>query len=135
MAASRKTFLRAFEILVVVCVLPFAGGQSLWAQQAPEQGEPQFLITRIEFDGNRRIARDTLTARIFSRPGDPYNEEAVRRDFQALWNTQFFEDIRLEVEDEAPDPGEWENPGVSRAGAADRSPDRIRGEQVDFRVR
>ena len=24
--------------------------------------------------------------------------EAVRRDFQALWNTQFFEDIRLEVE-------------------------------------
>ncbi|MGB7751816.1 MAG: outer membrane protein assembly factor BamA, partial [Candidatus Acidiferrales bacterium] len=25
--------------------------------------------------------------------------EAVRRDFQALWNTQFFEDIRLEVED------------------------------------
>ena len=43
------------------------------------------------------MQRDTLLARIFSRPGDPYNAEAVRRDFQALWNTQFFEDIRLEV--------------------------------------
>src|SRR5208282_227290 len=30
----------------------------------------------------------------------PYNPEGVRRDFQALWNTQFFEDIRLEVEDD-----------------------------------
>ena len=36
---------------------------------------------------------------ILSRPGDPYSADGVRRDFQALWNTQFFEDIRLEVED------------------------------------
>ena len=48
------------------------------------------------------MQRDTLRARIFSRPGDPYSAEALHRDFQALWNTQFFEDIRLEVED---DPG------------------------------
>jgi len=57
------------------------------------------VIQRIEFVGNRRIQRDTLLSRIFSRQGDPYSEDAVRRDFQALWNTQFFEDIRLEVED------------------------------------
>jgi outer membrane protein insertion porin family len=72
------------------------------AQQAPSGS--QAVIERIEFVGNRRIQRDTLLARIFSRPGDPYSDEAVRHDFQALWNTQFFEDIRLEVEDDPKNP-------------------------------
>ena len=57
------------------------------------------VIERIEFQGNRRIRSETLRARIFSRAGDPLNEEALRRDFHALWNTQYFEDIRLEVQD------------------------------------
>lgn len=58
-----------------------------------------FVILRIEFSGNRRVRNDTLKARIFSREGDTYNEETLRRDFQALWNTQFFEDVKLRVED------------------------------------
>jgi outer membrane protein insertion porin family len=72
------------------------------AQQSapqPANGQPQGVIERIEFYGNRRIRSDTLKARIFSRVGDPYNEETLRRDFQALWNTQFFEDVKLRVED------------------------------------
>src|SRR5229473_8187287 len=63
-----------------------------------------FVIDRIEFVGNRRIRTDTLKARIFSRDGDPYNEETLRRDFQALWNTQFFEDVKLRVEDSPTKP-------------------------------
>ena len=59
----------------------------------------QAFIERIDFTGNRRIRSDTLKARIFSRDGDPYNEETLRRDFQALWNTQFFEDVKLSVEE------------------------------------
>jgi len=47
------------------------------------------------------VRNDTLKARIFSREGDVYNEDTLRRDFQALWNTQFFEDVRLRVEDSA----------------------------------
>jgi outer membrane protein insertion porin family len=100
MAASTKRFLRALGILAVVCLLPAAAAQTLRAQQAPGAGATPYVITKIFFDGNRRIQRETLLARIFSRPGDAYNVEAVRRDFQALWNTQFFEDIRLEVEDD-----------------------------------
>ena len=69
------------------------------AAGSAQQDESQPFIERIEFDGNRRIRKDTLQARIFSRPGDPYNEETLRRDFQALWNTQFFEDVKLRVED------------------------------------
>ena len=59
----------------------------------------QSVIDRIDFIGNRRVRSDTLKARIFSREGDVYNEETLRRDFQALWNTQFFEDVKLRVED------------------------------------
>jgi outer membrane protein insertion porin family len=70
-------------------------GEQLPAASAQQPG----VIERIEFYGNRRIRSDTLKARIFSREGDPYNEETLRRDFQALWNTQFFEDVKLRVED------------------------------------
>ena len=68
------------------------------ARQQPGAHQ-QFVIDRIEFLGNRRVRSDTLKARIFSREGDVYNEDTLRRDFQALWNTQFFEDVKLRVED------------------------------------
>ncbi|MGO9591464.1 MAG: outer membrane protein assembly factor BamA [Candidatus Acidiferrales bacterium] len=103
-AAKREIFPRALEFIVVVSLLILAVTQSLWAQQAAPSNDQQYVIERIEFIGLRRIQRDTLLARIFSRPGDPYNPDALRRDFQALWNTQFFEDIRLEVENRPDQP-------------------------------
>src|SRR5260370_473522 len=70
----------------------------------PPSAQPGTVIHRIIFIGNRRIRSDTLKARIFPRDGDPYNEETLRRDFQALWNTQFFEDVKLRVEDSPDGP-------------------------------
>jgi outer membrane protein insertion porin family len=66
------------------------------AQQAAQGAS---VVERIDFLGNRRVRNDTLKARIFTREGDTYNEETLKRDFQALWNTQFFEDVKLHVED------------------------------------
>ena len=63
-----------------------------------------YIIERIDIIGNRRIPRDTIRGRIFLREGDQLNEDLLRRDFMALWNTQFFEDIRLEQEDSATNP-------------------------------
>ena len=103
-AAYRKIFLRFFRHPAGVSLLLILSAYPLWGQQSQEASGPQYVIQRIEFVGNRRIQRDTLLSRIFSRPGDPYSDEAVRRDFQALWNTQFFEDIRLEVEDSPDQP-------------------------------
>ena len=80
-------------------------GQTPAGQQQGANGQPA-IIERIEFVGNRRVRNDTLQARIFSRPGDVYNLESLRRDFEALWNTQFFEDIKLRVEDSPDKPGE-----------------------------
>ena len=51
------------------------------------------------FRGNRRIPISTLRARIFSHAGDVYDESALERDFMALWNTGFLDDVRLEVAD------------------------------------
>ncbi len=59
----------------------------------------QQLIARIEVRGNRRIPADTVRARIFTRAGDVYDEAALERDFNSLWNTGYFEDIRFESED------------------------------------
>jgi outer membrane protein insertion porin family len=99
-AASRNLFLRVLKLSVVVYLLVTGCAQLLSAQEQQQNNQPQYVVDRIEFVGNRRIQRDTLLARIFTRPGDPYSVEALQRDFQALWNTQFFEDIRLEVEDD-----------------------------------
>ncbi|MCL5005824.1 MAG: outer membrane protein assembly factor BamA [Acidobacteria bacterium] len=56
------------------------------------------LIEAIEFRGNRRVPSSVLRARILSRPGEVYNINSLERDFMALWNTGYFDDIRLEVE-------------------------------------
>ncbi len=105
MAASVKIFLRTLQISRrCVSAADFLRRTAARFGRSKHPGGQQYIIQRIEFIGNRRIQRDTLLARIFSRPGDPYSEEAVRRDFQALWNTQFFEDIRLEVEDSPDQP-------------------------------
>ena len=100
MAAGGNIFLRAFESLALVSSAhPGRSAKAFALSKPAEPGASPYVIERIEFIGNHRVQRDTLLARIFSRPGDPYSVDAVRRDFQALWNTHFFEDIRLEVED------------------------------------
>jgi len=83
--------------------------------QQPPPAQPQFeapkppapgaqpsvgadIIESIQFRGARRVPQDTLRAMIFSKVGDVYNEDTLRRDFMALWNTNRFDDIRLETE-------------------------------------
>src|SRR5271169_5915437 len=58
----------------------------------------QDVITEIVIHGNRRIPAETVRSRIFSRVGDVYDQAAIERDFNSLWNTGYFEDIRFERE-------------------------------------
>ena len=58
----------------------------------------QDLIVGIVVHGNRRIPADTVKARIFTKVGDVYDTAAIERDFNALWNAGYFEDIRFERE-------------------------------------
>ena len=50
------------------------------------------------FRGARRVPQDTLKALMVTKSGDVYNEDTLRRDFMALWNTGRFDDIRMERE-------------------------------------
>jgi len=68
------------------------------APEAPAPAPAGNVIEAIEFRGARRVPQDTLRALIFSKKGDVFNEDALHRDFMALWNTGRFDDIRLETE-------------------------------------
>jgi outer membrane protein insertion porin family len=65
-------------------------GTLAWAQQE--------LVTDVQIHGNRRIPADTIKARIFTHAGDVYDPAGLERDFNSLWNTNYFEDIRFERE-------------------------------------
>ena len=56
------------------------------------------VISEIDIHGNRRIPAETIRARIFTRPGDIYDAASLERDFNSLWNTGYFEDIKFSRE-------------------------------------
>lgn len=75
------------------------------ASQAPGQVNTEKpYIENIYFVGNRTYPSATLMAHIFSRRGDTYDPEALRRDFHALWNTGYFEDVQLIVQNDPKNP-------------------------------
>ncbi len=53
------------------------------------------VVSEINVSGNRRIPAETIKARIFTKPGDVYDAAALERDFNSLWNTGYFEDIKI----------------------------------------
>jgi outer membrane protein insertion porin family len=71
--------------------------------QAQLQATPQFtaaaapqILCQTQVVGNRRIPKESILARLFSRPGDQYDPAVVERDFNSLWNTGYFDDVRIE---------------------------------------
>jgi outer membrane protein insertion porin family len=56
-------------------------------------------IDSIRVIGNRRIPKETILARLFTHPGDTYDPISIERDFNSLWNTSYFENLRIERED------------------------------------
>jgi outer membrane protein insertion porin family len=59
----------------------------------------QTLVSDILVHGNRRIPAETIKSRMFTRPGDVYDTQALERDFNSLWNTGYFDDLRFERQD------------------------------------
>lgn len=61
-------------------------------------GDVPNVVEAVEFRGARRVSQDTLKALIFTKKSDAVDEDALHRDFMALWNTGRFDDIILEKE-------------------------------------
>src|SRR5262249_39228966 len=62
------------------------------------------IIENIDVSGNRRIPSETVKSRIYTRIGDVYDEAALQRDLRSVWNSGYFEDVRMERE---PSPKGW----------------------------
>ncbi|HET6840606.1 MAG TPA: outer membrane protein assembly factor BamA [Candidatus Angelobacter sp.] len=59
------------------------------------------IVEDIQLHGNRRIPKETIENKMFTRRGDIYDEIALQRDLHALWNSGYFEDVRIEREQTA----------------------------------
>ncbi len=84
----RRSTRRALQFLLIVCCLvPFLAR----AQQSS-------TIVEIRVIGNREIPKETILARMFSRVNETYDPLTVERDFNSLWNTGYFEYVRIDKE-------------------------------------
>ena len=82
---------RIAQLLGLLLALAATAGTAL-AQTAQ-------TIDSIRVIGNRRIPKETILARLFTHPGDTYDPISIERDFNSLWNTGYFENLRIERED------------------------------------
>jgi outer membrane protein insertion porin family len=67
-------------------VMLFLGAQFLGAE----------IIEKIQIEGNKKVSLETVQFYIKSRSGGIYDEEKLKDDFKILWQTGFFENIRIE---------------------------------------
>jgi outer membrane protein insertion porin family len=78
---------RIAQLLGLLLALAATAGTAL-AQTAQ-------TIDSIRVIGNRRIPKETILARLFTHPGDTYDPISIERDFNSLWNTGYFENLRI----------------------------------------
>jgi len=93
-AGIQRPFARPVSLLgrvLLVLALAVCAGTAL-AQDSQ-------TITQIRVIGNRRIPKETILARLFTHIGDAYDPISIERDFNSLWNTSYFDDLRIERED------------------------------------
>lgn len=105
---------------------------------------PQVLCP-VEVVGNRRIPKDSVLARLFSRPGDQYDPAIIEHDYNSLWNTGYFDEVRIERVDrptciqlvvyvrEKPTIGSVEYTGLSSFSTSDAL-ERFKKEKVGISV-
>ena len=75
----------AFGLVLAALLLTLA--TPVWAQND--------IVSEINVSGNRRIPAETIKSRVFTKAGDVYDPAAIERDFNSLWNTGYFEDIKI----------------------------------------
>jgi outer membrane protein insertion porin family len=73
----------------------------LFPRLATAQAQNNQVIAGIDIIGNRRIPTETVKSRIYTREGDVYDEAALQRDLRSVWNSGYFEDVRMEREQSA----------------------------------
>jgi outer membrane protein insertion porin family len=102
--SSRSRIVRAVVGLAILAGTVFLPVAAL-AQAEPPAGSPteeqleasKLPLCQPQVINNRRIPKDGILARMSSHQGDPYDATTVERDFNSLWNTGYFENVRIEA--------------------------------------
>jgi outer membrane protein insertion porin family len=87
--------LLALSVLALGASSPAIEAQATAPTDQSQYGNAQTLCNP-QVIGNRRIPRESVLARLFSRQGNLYDPQIVERDFNSLWNTGYFENVRIE---------------------------------------
>src|SRR5258708_11641697 len=59
--------------------------------------QSQRLVESVDITGNRRLRKDDILYYVQTRPGDPFNEQQVQRDLQAILQLGFFDKTATRV--------------------------------------
>jgi outer membrane protein insertion porin family len=89
------------SLILVFLLAPILPVSRLMAQESASAASSDVgrKIVEIRVIGSRRIPKETILARMYSHVNDAYDPLTVERDFNSLWNTGYFEDVRIEKED------------------------------------
>lgn len=80
--------------LIALTALVTAGHGIASASTAAER-----VVRDVRIEGAQRLEPNTVLYYTALKVGAPYSEVAVRDDFRRLWETGFFEDLRVEIDD------------------------------------
>jgi len=104
---SSRFGLRCFRVVFSIFPALLLSGLVLGSPSraaAQVQAKPQFtaapaspqILCPTQVVGNRRIPKESILARTYLQPGDVYDPAAVEQTFNSLWNTGYFDDVRIE---------------------------------------
>ena len=87
----RRALLLLFVSVIIGIILPFAISQTSHAQDA------QRLVESVDIQGNRRLRDEDILYYVQTRAGDPFNQQQVERDLQAILALGFFDKTETRV--------------------------------------
>jgi len=92
---SYRASLLYFLSIIFGTIALFGTPERIVAQET--QPQAQRLVESVDITGNRRLRKDDILYYVQTRPGDPYNEAQVQRDYQTLLSLTFFDKTKTRV--------------------------------------
>src|SRR5688572_17297857 len=91
---SYRVFMLTFLSAILFLTFLIAAPTRVAAQQTPPS---QVLVESVDITGNRRLRKDDVLYYVQTRAGDPFNEEQIQRDLQAILALGFFDKTATRV--------------------------------------
>src|SRR5467141_1058416 len=86
---------RGFLLMLLSGILLLASIVSVPRSTFAQQN--QRLVESVDITGNRRLRKDDILYYVQTRPGDPFSEQQIQRDLQAILGLGFFDKTATRV--------------------------------------